>query len=404
MSWRDRLQQASFRGVPFFVEGATGSGGRNVAIHEFPLQEFIVVEDMGKKAGSPGLTAFLLGPDYDLLRDELEYALDQPGPGTLVHPYKGTLSIQITEWSWSISTTKGGYCQFNIQYVTEDAGLRTGVVSNNTAAQLDNTLTAAAVEVNGDLEKGLDSSGPAHIADQVKSQLGNAISTLRSINGQIAAAMQPLDDLANDIDALGNELSTLISQPLLLAQKLEGVISSTLGAFSDVQQAFKAYENMMVLFGSERPISTTSANGTETANRLKMAANQQATSRLLLTHGTLAMAAQMTKADPFTSYNDAVMIRDSLLQNLDSQLTDPAMTYSTYTSLVEVQAAVVQRVNDIAPQLEKISQVALESSLPALVLAHRLYGDANRADELVVRNGITHPLFLPAGVALEVLL
>jgi prophage DNA circulation protein len=311
MSWRDRLQQASFRGVPFFVEGATGSGGRNVAIHEFPLQEFVVVEDLGKKAGAQQLPAYVLGPDYDLLRDELQDALDQPGIGTLVHPYKGTLSIQITEWSWSIFTTRGGYCQFTIQYVTEDAGLRIGAVSANTATLLDNALAASAGEVNGDLEKGLDSSGPAHIAAQVKSQLGNAISALRSINGQIAAAMQPLADLANDIDTLGNELSTLIRQPLALAQQLEGVISSTLGAFSDVQQAFKAYENMMVLFGSERPISTTSANGTETANRLKMAANQQAISRVLLTHGTLAMAAQMTKADPFTSYNDAVMIRDA---------------------------------------------------------------------------------------------
>jgi prophage DNA circulation protein len=80
------------------------------------------------------------------------------------------------------------------------------------------------------------------------------------------------------------------------------------------------------------------------------------------------------------------------------------MTYSTYTSLVEVLSAIVQRVNDIAPQLEKISEVALEESLPALVLAYRLYGDANRADELVLRNGITHPLFLPAGVEMEVLL
>jgi prophage DNA circulation protein len=40
--------------------------------------------------------------------------------------------------------------------------------------------------------------------------------------------------------------------------------------------------------------------------------------------------------------------------------------------------------------------------LPALVLAHRIYQDATRADELVARNGISHPAFMPA-VALEIL-
>jgi prophage DNA circulation protein len=42
-------------------------------------------------------------------------------------------------------------------------------------------------------------------------------------------------------------------------------------------------------------------------------------------------------------------------------------------------------------------------TIPALVLAHSLYGDAwyqsARADELVARNRIIHPGFVPAGRA-----
>jgi prophage DNA circulation protein len=41
--------------------------------------------------------------------------------------------------------------------------------------------------------------------------------------------------------------------------------------------------------------------------------------------------------------------------------------------------------------------------LPALVVAHRLYGDAARADEITVRNGARHPGALRGGIALEVL-
>jgi prophage DNA circulation protein len=30
------------------------------------------------------------------------------------------------------------------------------------------------------------------------------------------------------------------------------------------------------------------------------------------------------------------------------------------------------------------------------VLAHRIYQDATRSDELVARNGVAHPAFMPA--------
>ena len=40
--------------------------------------------------------------------------------------------------------------------------------------------------------------------------------------------------------------------------------------------------------------------------------------------------------------------------------------------------------------------------LPALLIAQRVYQDGSRADELVTRNQVRNPLFVPAG-QLEVL-
>jgi prophage DNA circulation protein len=39
---------------------------------------------------------------------------------------------------------------------------------------------------------------------------------------------------------------------------------------------------------------------------------------------------------------------------------------------------------------------------PSLVLAWRWYGDANRAAELVARNALRHPGFVPARAPLQV--
>jgi prophage DNA circulation protein len=46
--------------------------------------------------------------------------------------------------------------------------------------------------------------------------------------------------------------------------------------------------------------------------------------------------------------------------------------------------------------------VRFSATLPALVVAHRVYGDATRADEIVSRNRVRHPGFVPGGIALEV--
>ena len=39
MTWKDRLQDASFRGVPFKVEEESAGTGRRVETHEYPNRE-----------------------------------------------------------------------------------------------------------------------------------------------------------------------------------------------------------------------------------------------------------------------------------------------------------------------------------------------------------------------------
>ncbi|MBW9304503.1 hypothetical protein FHB95_17445 [Escherichia coli] len=46
MTWKDRLQDASFRGVPFKVEEESAGTGRRVETHEYPNRDkpYTVVE------------------------------------------------------------------------------------------------------------------------------------------------------------------------------------------------------------------------------------------------------------------------------------------------------------------------------------------------------------------------
>lgn len=48
MTWKDRLQDASFRGVPFKVEEESAGTGRRVETHEYPNHDKPYTEDLGK--------------------------------------------------------------------------------------------------------------------------------------------------------------------------------------------------------------------------------------------------------------------------------------------------------------------------------------------------------------------
>ncbi len=80
MTWKDRLQDASFRGVPFKVEEESAGTGRRVETHEYPNRDKPYTEDLGKITFRPSITAYVVGDDCFDQRDRLIDALNKPGP------------------------------------------------------------------------------------------------------------------------------------------------------------------------------------------------------------------------------------------------------------------------------------------------------------------------------------
>lgn len=396
MSWRDRLQQGTLDDIPFHTEQASGSGGRRVAVHEYPLQEQHHAEDLGKSAGSQRLRVFLIGADYDLQREQLLTVLDKPGPRNLAHPYLGIMRIQVLKYDWTITSQKGGYCAFTIEYVP--AGQRQypqASTANATTLQTSCNNASEAIQQSFAEQHSLDGM-PAFVQEASVDQLTAATDKIRALNGRISSALQPLSDVANQIDQLGDEISTLILQPRTLAMRVGGVIASVFGAFNDIKGAFNGYKSLLAGFGITDDIPGT------TSSRKRQATNQTATRNLLLGMITVETARFVAQSRaPFTTYNEAMTTRDALLAQIDALIETG--TDAEYNALIDLQTALIRRIDDVAPGLQRIEQIRLQQPLPALALAHQLYGDATRADELVQRNDVIHPGFMPAGTDLEVL-
>jgi len=116
----------------------------------------------------------------------------------------------------------------------------------------------------------------------------------------------------------------------------------------------------------------------------------------------LIEAVQAAVASQFASSNDAMAVREDLAARLDAEClvtTDD----SVRASLFELRLSMFQAITALAAELPRLFTITLPQSIPAVVLAHRLYDDPAFADDIVVRNRIENALFLPAGVPLEVL-
>lgn len=122
-------------------------------------------------------------------------------------------------------------------------------------------------------------------------------------------------------------------------------------------------------------------------------------------HLALAMSVQIITQMTFRSRDD-VQALTARLNAMFAPAEDDAADAGDqegYRSLVSMHAAITRDLVRRAKPLPQIVPFAFASRMPALALSNRLYGRADRADEIAGENRVVHPLFMPAsGRALAV--
>jgi len=117
--WRDKWQNASFRGERFFVEGDMRSSGRRVVVHEYPKRNVPYSEDMGRVAVQIKVQGYLIGPKYLDLKNALIAALEKDGPGMLrlPLPYQmADIKVMVNSYSVTEARERGGFCTVDMQF------------------------------------------------------------------------------------------------------------------------------------------------------------------------------------------------------------------------------------------------------------------------------------------------
>lgn len=410
MDWRDRLLPASFRGVPFWVLSDSYAGGRRVAVHEYPLRDVPYAEDLGRRARGYRLDAVVVGPHYDLQLKALVWALEGYGPGLLTHPHHGLLSVAVTGFRVEHSTQEGGMARVEMDLV--ESG------ENVFPLGLLDTLSGALGAVSGLLAAVQRGVALAYrilgvvslVRDAGRGLLSHLLTSLTPLVGLVLMGTTDRAEEGQAIASAERDLDRLSGSGALMGETLVTRISALRTRSTAPWAAYQALRRLDT-WGDDLPAVplTTPARIDEAANQALIIAAVRdaalanacaAALSAIAEAGDASALANLAAGVPATA-GEIRALRTTLLAAIDAR--QASADDSLYQAWAGLRAAIAKDLAERALKAPLVRQVTVGDTTPALVLAYRLYQDAGREPEIVRRNAVRHPGFLPGGQPLDVL-
>ncbi|MBP6010617.1 MAG: DNA circularization N-terminal domain-containing protein [Alphaproteobacteria bacterium] len=441
MSWTDRLQQASFRGIPFGVLAADTAVGRRTALHEYPYRDKPWIEDIGRSTRKITFRGFLVsdskvygGGDVIGQRDRFIGAAESPGAGTLVHPTLGRLTVNVSSCRIEEKFDEGNYFEVGLELL--ESGERifptvsgaTGALTGISALGLDSAASAdfltravadlklGASVVNQVVSTATKWAKPALSLVRDATNLSSLASNLPGVLGRyfgganvgglglLGSTGEQLVDASTSVADLikaGTEARTLVqtsidtfltlaggNKPAEFAASSQALAAAVLGSCVNPADGVRLLARLAV---SPTPDPTTTS-----PVGLAMADIQTGCNDLFRRAAAAALARASSTYQP-SSYDDAVRVRGLVVDVLDAEIAaagDQGEDRS-FSALRTLRQSVVDDITERGATLAPIKTFKLPSALPSLYLANRLYRDPTRATQIELQSKTKHPLFCP---------
>lgn len=406
----EQLQPASFRGVPFEVEASGITVGRRTVVHEYPQRDRPYVEDMGRATRNITLQCFVVGSDYLEQAQALMHELEEPGPGTLIHPWLGEMEVTITSVSELLFDQGLGVASVTIT-ATEAGDLEFPAV---TADEDTEALEAADAVEKSAVDKFCEEFDLSTINDWVDSALEGSL--LDALNFVSAGDLGKLFDYAEGVANLADKAMALLStDPKIFATRLAGALglsrwATTVSAWRGVAKSLKnlckhdklksrtkAYAER-----KDEPMSDVTRQVMKSQAAIETLVRQLLIAQMVGVSTLVATSKDVSSPDgeedmrtTTRSYDEIVELRDELCQVLDDELLMEEND-EMYQVLDEARTAIFDVLTHKADALQHVVIVKPDDVFPAVVLAYDYHDDADRDLEIARRNSVEHEGFCPA--------
>jgi prophage DNA circulation protein len=392
MAWFDDMQKASFRGVPFFVTKSDGQIGRRNVVHEYADRDEAYAQDLGLKARVFTLDCFVIGDDVAAQREAVEATFEKYGSGELIHPWRGRMTVSVTDCRPSEGIDQGGRQSWSVTFTQTGKNVQPSV-RPDTVAIVDVAADNAIAAIENDFSETFTLDGmPEFVEQDAFSQINTVMDDLLSLGRGMLPDMTILPAFISNASGILGKASQLMRLPTNLASEMTSQIAGLLGLGNSPLAAFNALKGLFTRSSSSVP-RTTPSRIQQDSNRIAVAD--------LVRRTAIVEAAKSSATTAFESQNQAIEVRDQLVEAIDNeQLTAPD---EVFNALRDLRAAVVNDIGARASDLAKIIPYTPKATMPAAVLAYAIYGDANKEADIVSRNNVAHPCFVRGGQTLEIL-
>ena len=422
---------ASFRGVSFWVETSDLSVGRRTVTHQYPQRDEPFTEDLGRAAREYRFSAFVLGDDYIEQAKKLREALEKPGAATLVHPEFGEIQVvaqpgasmsfsqSMRRANFSLAFVEAGLNAFPTPEGASQQASRAAAdqVSEAAADSFEDSLTLDDIEdfvqdaLNGDLLDALDIISNSEIAkvldfaDRVSDLANDAISLVRGgpkafatkLMGalglsRLATTVAGWQRVGKSLCALADDLRGDDDEPVYSTVKprsAEVIESNRKAVYSLCRQA------VLVQAVGVSTLIGTDVDSTVASSSILPDDGEDVVDTASGTTSTASVTSSGTASQtPTISYDEMLEARETIVGRLEEEMLD-VEDDRVFMALREAATAVSKDLSSRAEEQARLYDYDAGAVLPSCVTAMELYGDATRAQEIVVRNGVTNPLFCP---------
>lgn len=228
---QEKLQQATFKGVPFFWRRLNTQLGKKSVSHNYPGTSRRFVEDMGQLPKTFTIEASITGAigsdEYLQRKQALENALSSPGAGFLVHPSYGRVLVTAKPASCTEEVKRLGEARYSLTFErSEEISRPVGNIS--TARQIELSRQQALseiIDVSSESWTVPESPGVFNVVSQ------NIQGLADQMNEVVAVVSAPREDAYQvfaSIESLKTSASNLITEPLALFNSIKGIFDQVL--------------------------------------------------------------------------------------------------------------------------------------------------------------------------------
>lgn len=395
-AWLQQYREASFRNVKFYINAHEHGGGRRLATHEFPQRDEPYTQDLGRRVRRFSLTAYVLGVNYFPQRNALLTECEKGGRGLLVHPYLGSRLVQLENFRLRETTLEGRIARFTLDFV-ESGEYKFPEPIVDAEDSITTARQAALRAINNWFISVYSlARKPWNVVQNARANIAvgtQAINSAKKILQTVPEFNDAVEDMIVDVASLSRDAADLAISTIDLLSF--GTLSGDKFFQATIENARLQFEGLKELFGYKAETTVSTVDDEDDPAQLYAA---------LVGYSALVVVSGLTGVMEYDSIEDAKEVTTDIINQIDIILLTEGLDDNIAVSLKDLQKIIVESIDLKDVDLSRISTVILNISLPALVLSYGLYGTGEQEQDILDRNKLGNPGFVPANQEIEVLL